>query len=89
MKRFRNSNDCNFGELLSEVDWSAITGRLDEDQNNVTSAYQSFFRFQQIYSHCFPIALLYSRSRTPRNEWITTGLLVGKRTSFIEILSRI
>ena len=42
-----------FGELLSEVDWLADTGLLDEEHNNVTSAYQSFnTRFQPMYDHC-------------------------------------
>ena len=67
VKRFRSlRSDCNFGQLLSEVDRSAVTGRLDEDQNNVTSAY---------HNHCFPIALQNNRSRTLRNEWMTISLL--------------
>ena len=81
MKQFRRPrSDCNFDELLSEVDWSAVIGSLDEDRNDVTSAYQSFItKFQQIYNYCFPISLQNSRSRTPRKEWMTAGLLTACR----------
>ena len=65
---------------MSEVDWSAVIGSLDEDRNDVTSAYQSFItRFQQIYNYCFPISLQNSRLRTPRKEWMTAGLLTACR----------
>ena len=81
VKQFRRPrSDCNFDELLSEVDWSAVIGSLDEDRNDVTSVYQSFItRFQQIYNYCFPISLQNSRSRTPRKEWMTAGLLTACR----------
>ena len=81
VKQFRRPrSDCNFDELLSEVDWSAVIGSLDEDRNDVTTAYQSFItRFQQIYNYCFPISLQNSRSRTPRKEWMTAGLLKACR----------
>ena len=61
VKQFRRPrSDCD--ELLSEVDWSAVIGSLDEDRNDVTSAYQSFITiFQQIYNYCFPISLQSSR----------------------------
>ena len=81
VKQFRRPrSDCNFDELLSEVDWSVVIGSLDEDRNDVTSAYQSFItRFQQIYNYCFPISLQNSRSRTPRKKWMTAGLLTACR----------
>lgn len=79
----RNVNDSNmeqFKSLLLEIDWSLV---LDScNQNNPTAAYDSFVGlFKAAYDKAFPLLPRTRHKRhSPRQPWMTSGLLKSCRT---------